>query len=252
MSDEETSDGILKTMERAEDSADEYVQSYCDLMTSERMGTDGWFDSTLHDLHAGINLSERRTFYSSPRSLDEISQPERTPENHPLRAIAWVLEQARSRSVVRIFCYMLTDLAAIDLLIHHGASKTIRIITQDSRKTRERLNEFFSLYGTVSKRAFLERVHVRLANLSGTPCASRNVQMHDTSVITERHTTFGSYNLTALGRVGNWESLTVVDTEQLHIDRFDSIWNDIEGREIETFYHEMDSPTRGPKRRRRT
>ena len=92
---------------------------------------------------------------------------------------------------------------------------------------------------------------MRLADLTGTPCASRNVQMHDKSVITERHTTFGSYNLTAFERVGNWESLTVVDTEQLHIDRFDSMWNDIEGREIESFYHEMDSPTRGSKRRRR-
>jgi len=158
---DETSDGILEVMERAGDSADEYVQSYCDAMTNERMGG-GWFDSALHDLHAGVNLSYRRTFYSSPRS--EISQPERTPPDHPLRAIARVLEQAQAQSVVRIFCYMLTDLPAIDLLIHHGASKTIRIITQESRKTRERLNEFFSLYRTVSKRAFLEHVHVRLAN----------------------------------------------------------------------------------------
>ena len=203
---EETSDGILEVMERAEDSADDYVQSYCDLMTIERMGS-GWFDSALHELHAGVNLSQRRTFYSSPRSLDEIIHPERTPTNHPLRAIAWVLKQAQAQSVVRIFCYMLTDLPAIDLLIHHGVLKNIRIIMQDSRKTRERLNKFFSLYGTISKRAFLENIHVRLANSTVTKCASRNVQMHNKSVITERHTTFGSYDLTAFGRVGNWESL---------------------------------------------
>lgn len=103
----------------------------------------------------------------------------------------------------------------------------------------------------MGKRAFLDNVDIRMANVTGSPCESRNVQMHDTSIITERHTSFGSYNLIASGRVGNWESLTIVDTEQLHVERFDEMWAALGAwRRMERFYQEVDSPTRGPKRQR--
>jgi hypothetical protein len=160
--------------------------------------------------------------------------------------------EAPNESIIRVFAFVLTDLPVIDLLVHHGATKTVRVIFQDSRKTRERLNEFFDLYGKVAKRSFLENVEVRLANLTGTPCASRNVQMHDMSIITPRYTSFGSNNLSAFGRVGDWESLNVVNTEQLHMERFDKMWNELKGREIGRFYREMDSPSMGPKRQRRS
>lgn len=244
-------DDVLEAAERAEDGVDEQVQNYCDSITAEGIGN-GWFDTNLSTFHGRVQLPERRTFYSSPRSHVEIEQPRDTPDNHPLRAIAWMMNEAPQRSIIRVFAYMLTDLPAIDLLVHHGTTKIVQIISQDSRKTRERLNDFFDLYGRVGKRAFLENVEVRLANLTGTPCASQNVQMHDKSIITERYTSFGSYNLTAFGRVGNWESLTVVDTEQLHVERFDEMWAELEGRSIDRFYREMDSPLRGPKRQRRS
>jgi len=248
---ENIADGVLEATERAEDDADEQVRNYCDSITAEGMGN-GWFDTNLSTFHERVNFPERRTFYSSPRSLSEIERPVDTPDNHPLRAIAWMMNDAPAFSTIRVFAYMLTDLPAIDLLVHHGASKTVQVISQDSRKTRERLNEFFDLYGRVGKRAFLENVEVRLANISGTPCESRNVQMHDKSIITQRYTSFGSYNLSAFGRVGNWESLTIVDTEQQHLERFDEMWAELgAGRQIERFYREMDSPTRGQKRQRR-
>ena len=76
-------------------------------------------------------------------------------------------------------------------------------------------------------------------------------QMHDKSVITDNYTTFGSYNLSAFARVGNWGSITIVDTRQVHKDKFDAIWNSISNRQFERYYRELDSPTRGPKRKRR-
>jgi len=240
-------DGVLEATERAEDDVDEQVRNYCDSISTEGMGN-GWFDTNLSTFHERVNFPERRTFYSSPRSVSEIERPVDTPDNHPLRAIAWMMNDAPAQSTIRVFAYMLTDLPAIDLLVHHGASKTVQVISQDSRKTRERLNEFFDLYGRVGKRAFLENVEVRLANFR-----SRNVQMHDKSIITQRYTSFGSYNLSAFGRVGNWESLTIVETEQQHVERFDEMWAELgAGRQIERFYREMDSPTRGPKRQRRS
>lgn len=247
---EHTDDDVLEAVERAEDDVDEQVRNYCDSISAEGIGN-GWFDTNLSTFHERVGMPERRTFYSSPRSLEEIERPVETPENHPLRAIAWMMNDAPPQSTIRVYAYVLTDLPAIDLLVHHGSTKIVKVISQDSRKTRERLNEFFDLYGRVGKRAFLENVQVRLANLTGTPCASRNVQMHDKSIITQRYTSFGSYNLSAFGRVGNWESLTVVNTEPLHVERFDEMWASLDGREIERFYREMDSPNRGPKRQRR-
>mmetsp|Transcript_2585 Transcript_2585/g.3817 ORF Transcript_2585/g.3817 Transcript_2585/m.3817 type:complete len:97 (+) Transcript_2585:215-505(+) len=95
-----------------------------------------------------------------------------------------MMNDAPAQSTIRVFAHMLTALPAIALLVHHGASKTVQVISQDSRKVRERLNEFFDLYGRIGKQAFLENVEVCLANLGGTPRESRRVQMHDKSIIT--------------------------------------------------------------------
>jgi hypothetical protein len=138
---ENIDDAVLQATERAEDDVDEQVRNYCDSITAEGMGN-GWFDRGLSTFHDRVNLPERRTFYSSPRSLVEIERPVDTPDNHPLRAIAWMMNDAPDRSTIRVFAYMLTDLPAIDLLAHHVAIKTVQVISQDSRKTRERLNSF--------------------------------------------------------------------------------------------------------------
>jgi hypothetical protein len=113
------------------------------------------------------------------------------------------------------------------------------------------LKDFIKMYGDISKKAMLENVEIRMANLAGTPCASNKVQMHDKSIITENYTTFGSYSLSAFARVGNWESITVVDAQQLHKDKFDEIWNQIPKRHMENYYTELYSPTKGPKRKTR-
>jgi hypothetical protein len=97
----------------------------------------------------------------------------------------------------------------------------------------------------------LENVEIRLANLTETRCASRHVQMHDKCVITNNYTTCRSYRLSAFARVGKWESFTVVDTRPVHKDRFDAIWLSLSTRQLEKYYTELDSPTMGPKRRRR-
>ena len=138
---------------------------------------------------------------------------------------------------------------AIDLLVHAGATKTVKVILQHDAKTRKALRDFVAMYGIISKRALLENIEIRMANLTGTTCASGNVQMHDKSVITDNYTTFGSYNLSAFARVGNWESITVVDSRPIHKDKFDAIWNSLIERPFERYYSELDSPTKGPKRK---
>ena len=133
----------------------------------------------------------------------------------------------------------------MDLLVHHGATKTVQVISQESRKTRERWNAFFALYGRIGKRAFLENVELRLTNLDGTLC------LQDNSIITQRYTSFGSYTLSSVARVCHWESLTIVDTKPPHVERFEELWTALSGRPIERVYPEMDDPTKGPKRQKR-
>jgi len=132
------------------------VRNYCDSITAN-----GCFDTNLTTFHDRANIPERRTFYSSPRSLSEIERPVDAPDNHPLRAIAWMMNDAPAKSTIRVFAHMLTDLPAMDMLVHHGAREIVQVISQDSRKTRESLNEVFDLYGRVGKWAF-ENVEVRL------------------------------------------------------------------------------------------
>lgn len=244
-------DGTEEAFDEADEEANVHVKRYYESLTLDDIGR-GFFHRALETFHIGPNIPTDRDFYASPRSLDEIMSPERTPLDHPLRAIAWVLNDAPANTIIRVFCYRLTDPVAIDLLIHAGATKTVQVILHDNTKTRIALKEFVDMYGAISKKTLLENVEIRLANQTGTTsCASRNVQMHDKCVITDNYTTFGSYNLSAFARVGNWESITVVDTRQVHKDRFDAIWLSISTRQLEKYYRELDFPTKGPKRRRR-
>ena len=102
---ENIEDGVLEAAERAEDDVDEQVRNYCDSIAIEGMGG-GWFDTNLSTFHERVNLPERRTFYSSPRSLSEIERPVVTPDNHPLRAIAWMMNDAPAQSTIRVFAYI--------------------------------------------------------------------------------------------------------------------------------------------------
>ena len=79
-----------------------------------------------------MELSWLRAVPFSPRPRG--TQPSSDPARHPLRALAWVLSQAPVRSTVRIYCYMLTDPYAIDLILHHGADKTVQVILHPDKK----------------------------------------------------------------------------------------------------------------------
>lgn len=243
-------DGIAEAFDEADEEARVHVLRYYDSLSYDDLGS-GFFHQPLEKFHLGPNLPTERDFYSVPRPLEEIRSPEMTPSNHPLRALAWILNDAADSSTVRVYCYRLTDPVAIDLLIHAGGTKTVQVILHDNQQTRVALKDFVKMYGEISKKALLENVEIRLANLTGTPCKSKKVQMHDKSIITKKYTTFGSYNLSAFARVGNWESITVVDTRQVHEDKFDEVWNQLSNRQFDFFYKELSSPTRGSKRKLR-
>ena len=225
---------------------------YAKLAEQGKIGK-GFFDQTLENLHVGIDVAAEKAYYTEPKSLSLIeSAVTLTPDQHPLRAIASILNNAPDNSIIRVSAYRLTDLAAIDLLVHAGARKEVRVILHPCKRNEEGLNEFVSSFGKVGRAALLEHVEIRLANISGAPCESAKLSMHMKSIITDTHATFGSYNLTAFARVANWEELCVIQTTETQTARFDVLWEKLPSRAAENFYSCLQNVPPGPRRQART
>ena len=119
---------------------------------------------------------------------------------------------------------------AIDLLVHHGSDKTVQIILHPDEKNRSRIQEFFADHGRIAVRAFRDRLQVRIADTTSQHY-NKNTKMHDNSIITDSHCTFGSYNLSSQARYQSWESLHVADTDQSQLERFDTLKLEVENAE---------------------
>jgi hypothetical protein len=223
---------LVELDEEADRACDSDVRAYYDSLTPDIIGN-GRFDKRMKRIHEGLNIANSRTFYTEPGR--NRPSPVELPVMHPLRALAWVLEQAPAGSTVRVYCYMLTCPMAIDLLIHHGANKTVKIIMNPSGQTTYRLEEFFGDHGRIALRAFRDRLQVRVADVNGANCG-QYTSLHDKSLMTDLHTTFGSYNFTNAARYQNWESLHVADSEPSHAAHFDALWNSLAGRNVAVVY----------------
>eukprot|EP00978_Attheya_sp_CCMP212_P023210 scaffold70507_cov62-Attheya_sp.AAC.1 len=232
--------GFLEAFEEADRECDDDVHAYYDALTPEVIGR-GYFGQRMRRIHDDIGIDQSRTFYSVPHR-SELS-PILLPERNPIRPLAWVLHQAPENLTVRVNCYILTCPFAIDLLIYHGGNKNMNVIMHPSRQTTRLLQEFFNDHGRVAMHAFRNRLNVRVANVD-IPLGGRFTQMHDKSIITDTHTTFGSYNLTNPGRYQNWESFHVADSEPSHSAHFDSIWNSLAGRDLQSVYPGLAPPSR--------
>jgi hypothetical protein len=237
---------LVELDEEADRACDSDVRAYYDSLTPDIIGN-GWFDQRMTRIHEGLNIPNSRTFYTEPRR--NHPSPALLPAMHPLRALAWVLEQAPAGSIVRVYCYVLCCPMAIDLLIHHGANKTVKIIMNPSGQTTNRLEEFFGDHGRIALRAFRDRLQVRVAIVNGSNCG-QYTSLHDKSLMTDLHTTFGSYDFTNAARYQNWESLHVADSEPSHAAHFDAIWNALARRNVGVVYPTL-APVSLPTRRRR-
>ena len=227
------------------------VEHYQSLLPDD-LGS-GFFQRGLESFHQGPDLPGDAAFFTTPRSLLTIHRYDETPAKHPLRSIAWILNEAAENTTIRVFCYRLTDIVAIELLVHAGSKCEVQVILCPDAANERGLNDFVDAVGPIGRNAILENMEIRLANLSGSHCESRKVAMHHKSIITDRYAAVGSYNLSTFARVGNWEELFVVPTVQRHKDRFDELWDQLYTRPMESFYQRFRGPNipLGPKRTRR-
>lgn len=228
-------ENLLEVDEEADRACDGDVRAYYDSLTPDNIGN-GWFDQRVARIHEGVNITNSRMFHSKPHQSHP--SPENIPALHPLRALASVLEQAPAGSTVRVCCYMLTCPVAIDLLIHHGASKTVEIILNPSDQTITRLEEFFAEHGRIARRAFHNRLEVRVADVNGPNC-SHYTSFNLNGVFTDLHATCGSYNLTNASNYLNWESLHVADSSPQGVAHFDALWNSWAHRSVGVVYPDL-------------
>ena len=143
-------------------------------------------DLILHIL--GVNSSPWH-----PLFVDQVTL------GHPLSVIAWILNQAAVNAKGRIFAIRLTDPLAIDLLIRAGSNREVQMLLHPHDDSRSELVSFANHHG---KALIIENMEIRLSNLAGQPIRGKP-SMHDKSIITDRYTTFGSYNLSRYDRAGS-------------------------------------------------
>lgn len=229
-----------------------HIDRYIEHLHENNLFGSGFYDQRLANFHAPVDLAAKNLFYAKPRKNECIDQVDETPNDHPLRVIAAVLESAPNNSIVRVTAYSLTDMLAIGLLSHHGSSKTVRVLLHRSRDTRAALAKWVTEIG--NRRALLENVEIRLAAMSSFGANSSKASLHAKSVITDNHTVLGSYNLSNLARAGNFEVITVTPTQPESVTTFDDMWeNDLVlANQVERIYNELFYPVpRGSKRKAR-
>lgn len=239
----------LRRMEEEGEALFEEVENRYYEQLRERLG-DGCRDPLLEDFHAGVSLATQSFFIAHPRPMISYSDIPGTPSDHPLRAIAAVLHQAPQPSVVRVFAYSLTDVAAIDLLVNAGKTRTVRVLLQRSDSTRKALKKWAD---EVEKAGILEHLEMRLASVETLGAMSSMASLHAKAVITINLMAIGSYNLSKLARSGNLETLAVMPTQQSLVHKFDEIWDTaiINTNQVEKIYIELNYPLSPNSKRKR-
>lgn len=215
------------------------VDRYIHHLHENHLLRSGYYDQRLQNYHAPVDLATKALYYAKPRKGECIEQVNETPQDHPLRAIASVLESAAVGSTIRVTAYSLTDMLAINLLSHHGATKTVRVLLHRSIATHKALVKWVTEVG--NKRALLENVEIRLISMTTMGANNNKASLHAKSVITDTYTTLGSYDLSNLARAGNFEVLTVTPTQQESIDLFDWMWEQdlVLTNQVERIYKEL-------------
>lgn len=212
--------------------------------TGTDVGT-GWYFPNLENFEAS-SFTFGDCFQCSPSGNTSLTN---LPGDHPIRAIfslfksalAQFCNQSYTREVViRIYCYLLTDIFIIDLLLHYNKVFPLRVILHPSvttfkavRKSAKFLLERGLQAGTIGRDGapsqLLNTLSVRAVNLDGLAEFS---SMHRTDIIFDEVSLVGSYNLTTNARKNNWEQMTLIKTKEETVKEFDNLWNELQNRQV--------------------
>ena len=216
----------------------------------------GWCDARNATLKEQVDM-QLGYYRTIPRAFDKA--PSDIPANHPLRAIAKMIDDSEEGSTIRVKCYLLTDFCAIDLLFHYGPYRDIRVIVDDTPRamveeaaakkdrgerakkyTANQTKDFISFYSRTNSAVLFRTLEFRVANTdhqSNRYCCPYGLSsMHEKVIITSTHTASGSYNFTGYARCKNWESINIFRTHAQQIADFDAEWEALADREISVVY----------------
>ena len=178
-----------------------------------------------------------RRFECSPRKKDDNAST--VPDQHPLRAIVKVLDEAADDEVIRMYIYSITDPFMIDTIVHCTKSKNIRVILHPNNESVDSFQKFCRNIprgsdGTSPKHQIKNNVEFRVYNRVGAHC-NEYTSMHDKTIITASRTLVGSDNLSYQARVYNKKSMYCLTTTQEYIDAFERDWALLSDRVLDVF-----------------
>jgi phosphatidylserine/phosphatidylglycerophosphate/cardiolipin synthase-like enzyme len=211
----------------------------------------GWCIPQMTNYHDGVDISDGRRYFCQPREADQ--QPSDTPKDHPLRAIAAVMEAAPNESLIRVYAYSLTDPYFLDLIIHHCKAKPTHVILEPNELSINMIKRICSAFDAAKAgnsepaKSILQSTNIkfRVANCN---LHYPETSMHMKGIITDKWTILGSYNFSLDARCKNWEQLLCVHSQQVDTVWFDAIWGNLINREIDLWDYDASLFRKQPKR----
>ena len=168
----------------------------------------GWFDRRNVSLSSGVDLTQLDFYKSCPRPYDQDAM--QIPTDHPIWAIAKVLESAAENLTVCIKCYWLTGCFAIDLLLHYSTDWDIWVIIdyvsdedaskETKKSTVKALIKFLEHHKHFGSYTIFWQIKICVAQTLPAEnrhcCTYGHSSMHKMQIIMDSNSVYSSYNLT--------------------------------------------------------
>jgi len=90
------------------------VDRYIEHLHEKNLLGSYFYDQRLENFHAPVDLAAKNLYYAKPRKIECFDQVDETPNDHPPRVIAAVLESASNNSIVRFTACVLLDGYVVD------------------------------------------------------------------------------------------------------------------------------------------
>jgi hypothetical protein len=218
------------------------AEDWAHLAATDDTSGSGWYVASLSN-YGSTSFKVGDFFKCSPSGQTRL---EALPGDHPIRAIFSLFKLAFHRYCdggdvkVRLYCYQLTDLYILDMLLHYCRIFPIHVILHPQlytfKKIRENADNFLerakasgviATEGTPERLVNLIQVRaVTLDNLGEYAC------MHQQGIMISDMSLVGSYNLSTNARKNNWETMHLIATNAKALEEFDELWEKLADRQL--------------------
>ena len=242
---DDASDWNRQQLEHEEAESKAIAEDWVHLAATDATSGSGWYISWLAD-YGSPSFQLGDFFKCSPSGQQRLQA---LPGDHPIRAIFSLFKLAFDRFHdasydgavrVRVYCYQLTDLYILDMLLHYCRIFPIQVILHPQLSTFKKIRENADFFlerakesGIVGTEGVPERLvelikvrAVKLDDLGQCACMHRKgIMMPDMSLV-------GSYNLSTNARKNSWETMDLITTNPKALEAFDELWETLADRQV--------------------